>query len=515
MQEIRLKWKYINKESIPHYLYIDRYYNEIDLYEYLRPSFSLKNQDNPTLLGECVLMDEGNLISFSIRIASLVLRRLSNFKIDYSCIYEFYNNPEFDLSSPIIYDNAPENFKNLRDEQYYYAKQILNKYSGLIQLPTGYGKNTMIAYFINKFRGSGNILIMAPISSILTEIKVRCKTYGIEVCTDFSSRVCMINPTAFMNSNKTESVLAKDWMSKVSMILIDESENINNSIRDVLEIYAINHKYIYGFSASAEKYLGTNLTQLDNLNKISLDTYTLLHYIGPGSVFKKSDKRMIISIAETKFKKEIYNPYWNNEKSFNHAMKLLLESDLPVEYVNHILPMTKGVLFVPVKSHKQGMNIYDKLINLGIKSCYWDAGTIITNIDIEEPLTDPSTLPPPKLKKNGEPKKIQTGLLDPKKINNSEELKLVINSGMIQVLISSQISYRGFDANNISDVMLMVGSQYNTVAQIAGRAERYGDDFTIWLLKPENEMECPINIACHYARLKHLKNSHDHIINRS
>jgi hypothetical protein len=508
---IRLWWKFLKQEElVPHNLYMDRYTGVIDLYEYLRPDFSLKSDDNPGELGPCVLIDEGDKISFSIHIVSLVLRKLASFQVDYSCISEYYGSPlEFDLS----------NQDYLRDDQYEFMKIILSKYSGLIQLPTGYGKNTMITYMINKYLGSGNILIMAPISSVLSEIKVRCEAYGIEVSEDFDKRVSMMNPIGFLNSNKKDLFRVKEWLDDVSLIIIDESENINESLRVVLEDYCYNHKYIYGTSASAEKYNGTDLTNLTRFNKLSYATYSLIHYIGLGAVYKKSDKGMIISVAETKFPKEPYNPYWNQEKVFNCAMKAAIESDLPTRYIKYILPYTDGVLLVPVKSGKQGRLIYDNLVKEGIISCYWDAGTIDTNAIITTPLTDPSTLPPPKLKKDGTPRKVQTGQLDPTKINNTEELKVAINTNIIKVLIGLPVSYKGFDAKNISDVMMMVGSQYNTVAQIAGRAERYttntGKEFTVWLLKPSNESDCPINLACHYSRVKHLKNSHIHVLNNN
>jgi len=419
-------------------------------------------------------------IRFSVRMIPYVLPILHKLGIK-SNIKDICTKYSFDI--PI--DTSEQDF--LRSEQYEYIKTITKKSGGLIQLHTSYGKNTMITYMLKHYTGTGNILIVAPTNSILEEIISRANTYNVKL----GDSIRGINSTGFMNSKYKNDDYWTEFLAKVDLIIVDESENVTNSLEAILRKYCTNYRCIYGFSATANKYYNQELLFSSiNMRELMPETISLLYFFGQSLCYKTSRRLLNINVVHARIPPEVHNPYKGDNYNMSMSINNAIMNNSTIHYINYINKHKNSVLMIPVKTNEQGEFLFNAITNSGISDrvVMWTSTQILCSIEGAEP-------------------------------NSYEDIKTMVDNHKIDILICTKIGYSGVDFQEISDILLMVGSRNNIVNQIVGRSERFSGEMTTWILKNSVDMNIdwyrdgdllttPIFNACNGARIKQLKSGH-------
>ncbi len=419
---------------------------------------------------------------FSVRMAPFLMEVFSRTGIewDYKELFEKYSfKNEIDCSS--------QDF--LRDEQYEVMKKACSKNSGIIQCRTGWGKGTFMTYMLKHYKGDGNILILAPMLSVLDELKDRGRQYGIE----YGDRIRTMHAAGFMNSGEKENKATIEWLSNVDLVLVDELENVPSTLESLLRDFCTSYRFLYGFSATANKYQHMELTW-DKINFASLhpETVKILYYFGQSLAFKLSSKSLIINKVWGKMNPEVRCYYKGDHYNFTQSVEGAIRSPGALELIFKVAEKTKGVLLIPVKNQKQGEYFLDAFKETSIKAAFWKSGSIKTtdNVVSKQPIKDYLSL------------------------------KEAVDNCELEVLICTSLGYRGVDFQTVNDIVLLVGTNNSVVNQIVGRGERNNDDLNIWMLFNEsdrdkdyrngtNKMETPIFNACNGSRIKQMTSSHE------
>ena len=475
MTPIDVEFLDLDKRKYPIEFRIKRYPGLEDLYPLLKPYWISQYVDieeyNDTGKPGCFLDDsDEDYLVFSIRMMNRLNKILYSFgyclNLD-SEVLKRFSITEFDLSNPFININNPM-LGELRPEQYIAVKQMLSKVGHICEAATGYGKNTIITYLCSHYIGNGNILVLGPRYSILEEIQKRADQYNVAIGQDPNvDRAMYVHPSGFLNSNNTRDQVWLDWMDNVEVILIDECEGITDSMEDLLRNYCHNYKYIYGFSATADKYNGRRLDSI--MGSISMmgvhwETYSILYFVGETGFYKGDNHKFTIYINYVDGLKREYILYEGESfnSQYSRMEKSMINSNQYFEYLKYAIAMSTGTILVPVKTIDQCDMLWEKLTKFnpllsigywtGQGSYYYNGNGDINNfVELDDAYTQ---------------------LVD-----------LVDNKKTCKVLICTSVGYRGVDFKNINDVLLGVGGNNGIINQIAGRTTR-GDveNLHIWLI---------------------------------
>lgn len=419
-----------------------------------------------------------------------------NIKYDFKRICDLYAfTPEFDVSKPDF----------LRPHQYQVAKKLASKVGGIVVCYTGWGKNTLITYLLKHYKGEGNILIMGPTLSVLDEIKARAEKYGII----FGNRIKCIHPTGFMNSNYKDDIECIEWLKEVSLILVDEIENVPSSMESIFREYCINYKYIYGFSATPCRSEHVELTwgKFDML-KLHQDTINVLYYFGQCLAFHESSKGVTVNKIYGTIPPEYSNPYKSDFTNYSNAVDNAIMSKDVIKYIQYIKSLyPDNVLFIPVKTNKQGMHLFRLLTNnykdpdKNYSTVFWSGSGFSISEDLSE--------------KNEKGKEF---------ISNYDNLKVRVDEKKVKILIATSVGYRGCDFQTVTDILLIIGTSNAIVNQIVGRGMRSEEELRVWMLYNKvdknidwrtspSEMSTPIFNATNGSRLKQIKSAHTIVVN--
>ena len=487
---------------------IDRIFNGVDLLSELWKYWGSKYVgEEYTGKWYSFLPDVSSNISelkFSIRMSSRLIRILGKlgFYIDLSCLSGLTNDG-LDFSTDYINKEKPEK-GSLYTEQYEGIKSCCKKLGAVFEARTGFGKNTIITYLCSHYIGSGNILILGPRYSILEEIKARAEKYDVEVHSKPEGKVMYIHPQGFLNSENAKDERYIEWMKNVDMVLIDECESITNSIETLLTSYCTGYRYIYGFSATADKYDGTKLSDImaaDTFHNLRRDTYQILYYVGETGFYKKDENKFTLIVNYVDGLPREYVG-WRGNEPFNlqyaRMEKSLIESSQAEEYLKYILTNGKltGTLLIPLKAIEMCEMIWSKVyehdpsLSIGFwtakETRYYDGNGNINNF---------------------------------KKLDNKTaytDLKNIVDvNRALKVLICTSVGFRGVDFKYINDVLLCIGGNNGIINQIAGRLTRFDtSNLKIWLIgnnedrnKTEGRKTPILDIALN-KRIRLLKQAH-------
>jgi superfamily II DNA or RNA helicase len=499
LKEIPFTLLETDKRKYPIEFSIPKFFNGINLYSKLFPTFlsNYKTEDKV----DCYLVDDENELKFSIHMFDMVSRLLKD--NGYYINYRNDNSIPFDLSSPII-NLKNENSGSLYPEQYKAVKQIVSKRGSVCQARTGWGKNTLITYLCSHWTDNNNILIMAPILSILEEIKNRALQYDVKIKDDFSEKVTYIHPQGFLNSKLKYDENIKQYLKNVGLILIDECMNITPSMKEILTEYCLNYRCIYGFSATSDKYEGYKLSDiLENryerpFLKVRPETYSVLYYVGGTGFWLPDDHyfNMYINYMEGWNKEYVRYCSENFNLQYMRMENMVLLSKQIVEYAKNIINKiknqnTKSTLMIPVKTYCQVDYLYDEL----------KKDTSLSLIKWTSKIKGYFT--------NGEETKLK----------NLDEIKKKINNFECDVLICNKVGFMGVDFEQINDLLLCIGTK-NGVNQIVGRETRGNtSSLNIWMLGNwEDEKykyvggsrhkDTPILDSSLWSRIKYIGQAH-------
>lgn len=378
----------------------------------------------------------------------------------------------------------------LRDEQWEFMKKISSRPFGIIQLHTGYGKNVMISYIEKHFTGKGNILVMAPAKSILEEIEARAKEFGVKIN---PNKIRSLHAAGFMNS---KNITDKDWLDfleNVELILVDESENVPSTMNSLITKYCKNHKYIYGFSATADRYNNKMLSYKNlgtSIKNLHPETASLMYYFGTMLVYKSATKVVNILQAYLPLPPEPTLFPWQQKQAVPIAVENVIKSPALTKYFNYIRTESKNrIIFIPVKTKDQGYYLLDYMEKANIRAVFWSGDGIDSTKNIKK-------------------LKIKT---------YTSDLKPAANDHKLDVIIGTKVAFKGIDIKAITDILLVIGTDASVVNQIIGRAYRAEEDIRLWLLYNANdryvdwdkpkEMSTQIYNRCCAKRMTQIRNA--------
>ena len=368
---------------------------------------------------------------------------------------------------PPVYSDLGQMF--LRPEQYEFLKKAMRLWSGVLSLPTAYGKNVMIVYLCmcSAIRNK-NILICAPSYSIVDEIKQRFERYGIPISTDMSesSKIWAINPVGFMARKDIDTY--QSWLDNVDMLIVDECDTVTNSLEDLIVNRLPNAKIHLGFSATVDKLNGANLTKIRNFNNLRGETVKILKYFGPAIVHKTPSK--VIRIVESDIAFGNYQNLWSYDKCVNqvwHSPRMVPYLKACIEDNNKYARSTILIPFTN-RGHVAHLLLEPRLKKFSI--AMWTANGIRFNDREEEP---------------------NAGL---------ERVKELVNNHEIDVLLTTSVGFKGVDITELKSVMFITGSSYGSVTQILGRVFRYQGDGCPTVYLPRNISENPLYNKAYKSR---------------
>jgi len=450
--------------------------NDVKTFSILNPYFKLsEKQFDPikreTLIKEIDVLEKDEEFiyipsTFVEPIKELIVRHgLFVNVIDIECELE---TNDFDIAEKWI--------EFFREDQIPYLNEIISKDRGIAQLYTGFGKTEFIIALAESYTGKGNVLITAPFNTIKDEILMRADKQEMDVDTWFNinNKINAINPVGLRNSNKVKNPKVIEWLNNVDLIIMDESDNINASFRDLFDHYLINFKYFYGFSATPDKYEG-KLLKTENLMQFGWAQYQLLKYIGPTISYCKSTRPINFNILQNNYDtkqlpRHLVNLLYNKSLINVIQSNAFLTEDLP-----HMLTNKNDILFINVSSFKHAEMFYDKIASLGYVPVKWRRGYLKTiNPDINTY------------------RKLQDACIAGEKID---------------VIISTVVGTKGINIPRITDVYLYTGTKYTTVMQPIGRAFRGTHTPTVWL-SHENTNRNEFFNNCSFRRISIIKKSY-------
>lgn len=355
---------------------------------------------------------------------------------------------------------------------------------GVVQLPTGSGKSEYIIAVIDSVNEPGNRLVVVPFNSIKAELAMRFKKRGIIVPEDFDpkAQVNIINAPGYKNSSNWKNPECIKWMNNVVITAIDECENISESLGALLQTQLTNSKYIYGFSASADKVDGKELSvsvEDKNMNKFSSYAYSVLSNVGMGISYTKPRKKMDLHIIKAKFgepKKVSKFVKVQQFLQFANAEKAVIEHPTFKLCLKMACEKKRKVLFMPVRTVKMGEYVRKVTEKLGYNAVLWHSGHF---------------------------KSDTPGIKDYESLKRACEV-----DEKIDVIIATKVAFLGIDIKTISDVLLVMGTMYNMLVQPIGRAFRY-DYPSTWLLQDMSNKN-PLYNNCHFKRLKIIKETYEY-----
>lgn len=409
----------------------------------------------------------------TVRTVSLLLKA-QGIPVDTSLLSQRYGTPHFsDLGQSY-----------LRDEQYEYMKRVMHYFSGLLTLPTGFGKNTMMVYLVqSSLAHQNNILIMAPTYSIVSEIVERFSSYGVPVSTDYDTneRVWAVNPVGLVNSKRLENDGIVHWLQECTMLLMDECQEVNNSQEVLITRYLPRCRQFLGFSATSDKYLGLNLTSFRTLNKINPETFRILRYFGPAIVYKAPQRK--IRVVDTLIPFGNYKNLWSYDKCINH----LCHHRLMPLYIERCIEDNnkdeKSAIIFPFTNRAHVSHLLEEKSLFKYHLIMWTASGIKHNRNL--------------------PEEKGAGL---------ERVKELINNHEVDLMFCTSVGFKGVDVSGFRSVMFMTSSSYGMVTQILGRAFRYKGKGLVNVYIARCLGDNPLYNASYWRRRKMLLENNEHIL---
>ena len=465
---------YYIMDKIIYKLHNDHIFFEVPIhleYKFCR-SFILK--DNETnVIEEFRVGDYQFEVPFNmIRLVSMIFKSLGCL-IDSTEILSKYGKPQF--------EDIGQSF--LRDEQYEYMRKVSHYFSGLLTLPTGFGKNTMMVYMVqSSLKYQGNILLMAPTYSIIDEIISRFEQYEVPISKEYdvTNRVWAINPVGLVSSKRLENPEIVQWLQDCTMLIMDECQEINNSQEVLLTKYLPNCIYRFGASASSDKFFGSNLTEFRSLSHLNLETFRILKYFGPAIVYKAPQRK--IRIVDTLIPFGNYRNVWSYDKCINHLCHHYLMSRYIAQCLDDNNKDGHSTVLFPFSNRAHVSHFLTDPTLSRFHIIIWTASGIQHN--------------------NNLPEEKGAGL---------DRVKQLINEG-VDLVFCTSVGYKGIDISGFRSIIFMTSSSYGMITQILGRAFRYKGPGLVNVYIARCIGDNPLYNASYWKRRKMLMENNDHIL---
>ena len=384
-----------------------------------------------------------------------------------SGVEELYRRPAdwFDLSSA----------RFLKPEQYEIIKnRVVNKFRGVLQIKTGWGKSYVITYLNCAYKGKGRKLVLTNNNQVRDTLKLRAEALGVD-----TSDTKFINPIAFVNSNKWEDPEELKWFEDVELIQIDESESVPPSTKKILDLCK-KKKFVYGYSASPEKIKGIWLKDWHVIRDITDDCLDVISWIGFSIYYIAPKKEIKVNLVKTSRLMNEVMPYklkFIQDERAALMMKQMASQDnlfkngVLYSCIDLILKHKTRTLYIPYKFTKHGDMLYN----------YFSARPELSVIQWDG-------------------KKMRANKSE---LSGIDDIAARLATGTVDLFLASSVSYRGVDFRNIYDIFMYISSQFNDVTQIVGRGGRgeVEHPICVYLLENEND-NTPFYSILHRSRKK-------------
>lgn len=376
------------------------------------------------------------------------LRICKKNNLEVSCDKKVYYRDPYPLLDKWrdVFSSHPrgEEYTNIQIDTF---ESLIRRAGGIAQLGTGIGKTEILLSLADTLSSNGHkVIIFAYSNSVVSEIISRGEKYGLSVTrNDWSNNINIINVTGFARSNVFDSDECKKWLSEVSVRIVDECHN-NPTSQQKVDQRLINLDRSYGFSATADKFDGSNL-RVNTLTDLNDHQARVLASLGNIII----DRSVIVSTVVHKITTDISRIEDDDVFESHHEMtKRCMNSPRLIEILDYIISRTEGIVYFPVVSIKDGKSLYDSMTFLGVPAALWHSGTIYCNGEHLE-------------------------------VPDVNILKEKARAGEFKILFTTSVAYEGSDIPNITTCVPMIGSSYKMTLQPIGRAAR-GDLLHIWLV---------------------------------
>lgn len=307
----------------------------------------------------------------------------------------------------------------------------------LVQLPTGTGKTFILSTLVKSYIGDGNILVMSPSSMVRNEISDRT---GIPVGFNKNNKVCIVDYSGFSRSNAIDSDIGTEWMSKVDLVLYDESEAMPEGTEYIIT-GCTNARFFYGFSANPDAISDACLYEVERLNEVLRETFDIMKYFGVASVYLSNIKDINLKLFQVNLRRytKMSGDFW----VINMALKQLTKESFYPRMFMYIINTLKDnkVLFSLIQTKNAMLDTSEMLDGHGIPHICWSADKIeyVNNHVVEDLKSD------------------------------YDKLKEYCEQGKVKVILATTVAKRGVNILQITDVLLLSGNKFGNVNQVIGR----------------------------------------------
>lgn len=331
--------------------------------------------------------------------------------------------------------------------QYEHLLSLINFSRACGQFHTGFGKTELFLAIAESYmeQYDKNVVILVPDNTIKKEFLSRAEKWNMPLKPEYStfkSRFQLINPTGLAKNKvfKTgTSELHHDYFKNVGLVLIDELHHLPApSYTFLMDVYLKWYDAIYGGSGTIDASNGIIPTLKMTPKDFGTKMNKIIKYVGLPRTVVRNDNKIEVSYLRAHFG-AIPEKLKGN---YRVCLNLFLGSKLLPNYIQKFLfrhPTRK--LYLPVHEVKAGQKLRASLVKL---FGHEDSVILWTGKGyIPDTITG------------------KTSLND--HIDNNPHFK---------VLISSTVSYEGYDNSSLDTILLSVGSSNRMTLQPAGRIGR-------------------------------------------
>lgn len=362
-------------------------------------------------------------------------------------------------------------FPMLRDYQNEDVLHLLKYRIGLLSVYTSYGKTQVIATIADyAYRLGKKVLLVCPGQRAKDELVKRCKkVFGLDVPSADGRIECIIT-TGLLNRKDVKSESGREkfinHLKEFDWVLADEVEYTINNSGDLIYSNVTGATNLYGFSGTADKEKGEQITFINGLSDVVIRNAGLVKYFGPSLVYRMPLHNKIDcitvktrSLGGIDFGDETFGDSGN---VYNSVMTKIWTNPEVCKCLVRVAKKYK-MPFIPINNLNA---VIDEWINkyfIGefriLLICH--EGYIYIDLD------------------------------GSRKSLSLQEACDYVKDGKVDIIPSTSSGYRALDLPNLENAIIIQGKCAGVVLQCIGRTARL-DHFNIITLAPTTEKKIPV-----------------------
>ena len=350
-------------------------------------------------------------------------------------------------------------FQNLRDYQNSDVLFLLKFRIGLLQCNTSYGKTEVISTLANYYRSQNKkVMLITPGNKARDELIKRCNIrFGLNVSTTLGDDLCCLITSGVTNKKeyKTPEGVnnAMSLLNTYEVVLADEVEYTLSDGGKFLYSGLSKANHVYGFSGTADKYLGNMINFNQGLSDVVLRNKDVIDIFGPALVYRMPLNKVINDISIRVHALDNVKTSVTSNNIYNDVMRSIWMDENVCKAIIKVIRKFP-CLFIPLNDLQSIINFWiDKFKGIFRILLVCGKGYIYYDLDKSE-----------------------------RKISLDECCNL-IKSGLVDVIPSTSAGYRALDFPDLKNILLIQGIIGGVVLQAIGRCAR-GNTFNIITLVP-------------------------------